>query len=229
MKEARRSANSNPGQRRIIAMTTLLKPPQQLTIKADELVPYEGVPGLEPIPLHQPNATSKHPRTGRVRKDGKRPRDNNWTAREYDGSEVIAQCIAQVRNVGIRLTAEWLVIDVDPRNGGTDGFTNLCLDLGIDETDIPCVRTGSGGWHYYLRKPGSVKIVDTVEAYPGVEFKSKGRQVVAAGSIHPKTLRHYVWEETSVSVKDAPQCAANLLAYITRPERSASASAGIAS
>jgi hypothetical protein len=135
------------------------------------------------IPLHRYDAKSR--KHGQVRADGKRPLDFNWTVRAYVTRDVLARCIEQNRNVGVRLTAEQLVIDVDVRRGGVEGFTNLCLDLGIDPDVWPRVKTGADGFHYYLSKPADVAVVDTLEAYSGVEFKSKCRQVVAAGSIHP--------------------------------------------
>ena len=45
----------------------------------------------QPIPLHSWNAVSKDKR-GKRRKDGKRPRDFDWTRRAYDGATVISGC-----------------------------------------------------------------------------------------------------------------------------------------
>src|SRR6185312_9028066 len=98
-----------------------------------------------------------------------------------------------------------LVIDVDPRNGGTDGFVDLCLELGIDPATWPRVVTGSGGSHYYMTKPAGLAIVDTLDGFPGVEFKSRGRQVVAAGSIHPDTGKFYAWDSKHPPLGDAPK------------------------
>ena len=62
-----------------------------------------------------------------------------------------------------------------------------------------------------------------MEDYPGVEFKSIGRQVVAAGSIHPNG-EYYIWDDNTPS--EMPECPANLLRLITRPQRSAITSGG---
>ena len=59
--------------------------------------------------------------------------------------------------------------------------------------------------------------MNTLKDFAGVEFKSVGRQVVAAGSVHPETFLHYVWDETGVPLKNAPPCPAGLLTAITRP------------
>lgn len=186
-------------------------------IKPGDLRPYDPAHWTL-IPLHRPNDTSTT-KQGRERKDGKRPLDKNWTTKNYSTRETIKRAIADNRNTGVRLKADQLVIDVDPRNGGTEGFANLCLDLGLDETKFPRVVTGSGGDHYYMSKPADVPVVDTLEGYAGVEFKSKGRQVVAAGSLHPDTGDYYEWAEGAPSVEELPKIPRALLNLIKRPAR----------
>jgi len=150
----------------------------------------------------------------------KAPRDRNWTKCSYDTRAVAKQCASQDWNAGVRLTKSQLVIDVDPRNGGNEGFLNLCLDLGLDDSTWPHVITGSGGSHYYLTKPADVSVLDTLKEYPGVEFKSKGRQVVAAGSVHPDTNKCYYFDETHPPLtSDLPMVPKSLLAKITRQRR----------
>ncbi len=74
------------------------------------------------------------------------------------------------------------------------------------------------GKHYFMRKPPGLKIVDTLEKYPGVEFKSAGRQVVCAGSIHPNG-NSYKWIKAPTSIAALPMAPKNLLKLIERPER----------
>src|SRR5690348_1721217 len=143
------------------------------------------------IPLHRPDDTAKDKKTGRVRKLGKAPLDRNWTTAKYDTRAVVKRCVREGRNVGVRLTDEQLVIDVDPRNGGEEGFDNLCFMIGMDPEQFPRVATGADGSHYYMRKPAGLAIVDSLPDFPGVEYKSEGRQVLAAGSVHPDTGRSY--------------------------------------
>lgn len=170
------------------------------------------------IPLHRYSGTRT--KNGVTRKTGKAPFDFNWTAKAYNTAKVVARCVEENRNVGVRLKPDQLVIDVDPRNGGTVGFTDLCLDFGLDDTQWPHVITGSGGSHFYMRKPAGVPVLDTLKDYPGVEFKSKGRQVVAAGSIHPDTKIHYKWDTDAPSITDdLPMVPTKLLRIITRPQR----------
>lgn len=189
------------------------------------------------IPLRRPTDVMHVPEKRRpdgtvipahTRKDGKRPQHFNWTTRDYDTRAVLRrlQRNGWDRNVGVRLKANQLVIDVDPRNGGNEGFTDLCLELGIDPSIFPRVVTGSGGSHYYMRKPADVRVLDTIDGFPGVEFKSKGRQVVAAGSVHPETMRHYVFASDSPPLSKLPDCPPHLLRLITRPQRSVLADGG---
>src|ERR1043166_2197401 len=203
------------------------KAPEQLTphVDADAFRSYAGS-DWQPIPLHRWNDKSTDKR-GNSRDDGKRPLDNAWTRLAYDTASVIARCAKEGRNMGVRLKADQLVIDVDPRNGGTEGFANLCLDLGLDPARWPRVVTGSGGDHFYLLLPDGVRVLDTLEGYAGVEFKSLGRQVVGAGSIHPNG-KHYRWDDDfdRLELANAPAAPAELVEAIRRPDRSAEVTGG---
>jgi hypothetical protein len=172
------------------------------------------------IPLHRYDETSN--KYGRTTLDGKRPLDSNWTTRRYDPQQVIRTSVAKNRNVGVRLSGRHLIIDVDPRNGGDAAFPKLCYDIGLDPDKFPTAITGSGGLHVYMGKPKDIRVVDTLEHYPGVEFKSTGRQVVSVGSIHPVTKKLYKWLEGRPDVGDGlPLAPKNLLRMVVRPERSA--------
>lgn len=178
----------------------------------EQLKLYNGT-GLQFIPLHKWNRTSEY--KGKKREDGKRPLHNDWTTKPYDNAEVLKKS----QNVGIRLTAKQLVVDVDPRNmpKGRDTFKELCDAVGLDPSAFPTVNTGSGGYHVYMTKPANGPVVDTVEGYDGVEFKTKGRQVVAAGSRHPNG-KIYEWDFLCPDIQDGmPPAPERLLALIRRP------------
>lgn len=197
------------------------------TLDVDALSSYP-VSAFDLIPLHPYAHTSARwkvdkatgEKVRRVTKDGKRPRDKNWTTAEYNTAKVRAAAVRDGFNVGVRLRKDQLVVDVDPRNGGDKGFADLCEELGIDPAAFPTVITGSGGLHIYMTKPDDLLVLDTLPDFPGVEFKSKGRQVVSAGSIHPDTLKHYEWDALTPSIADGmPDAPDALLRVIARPDR----------
>lgn len=123
-------------------------------------------------------------------------------------------------NFGIVLQNEDLVIDLDPRNykPGDKPVKRLCEKLGIDlKKTAVVVQTGGGGWHLYFKKPAEVFVAETLPDFPGIEFKSKGRQVVGAGSLHPETGKPY--ELVSGDFKAVGQAPQALLDLIKREGR----------
>ncbi len=179
--------------------------------------------GWQLIPLHRHDHREEH--RGKARERGKSPLHSNWITRLYDSAEQVGHLEAG-GNVGVRLRSEDLVVDVDPRNRGEAGLRKLCGDLGLDQEDFPTVETGGGGLHLYMRKPADVPVRDSLESYPGVEFKSRGRQVVAAGSLHPNG-RPYRWDPMCmVALSDAPAAPAALLDAIRRPPAAEAAGGG---
>lgn len=166
------------------------------------------------IPLHTPFATS--PRKGKKHADGKRPLHGRWQSKPYNSKKVLRE-YGGTNNLGIRLTPSQLVIDIDPRHGGDKGLRKLKKFLGDDLTGFPTVITGSGGLHIFMAKPQGVAVLDSVEQFPGVEFKSAGRQVVAAGSIHPDTGKRYKHDDFTPGFDPLPRAPKALLKLIKRP------------
>lgn len=121
--------------------------------------------------------------------NGKRPTVTDWVNTppgKYGEKELTG-------NYGVVLRAQDLVIDVDPRNftPGDNPVTRLVAIIGpILKTYI--VKTGGGGLHIYLRKPPELSIVGSLKAFPGIEFKTKGQQLVGPGSIHPESGNEYI-------------------------------------
>ncbi|MEP3347734.1 MAG: bifunctional DNA primase/polymerase [Litoreibacter sp.] len=155
--------------------------------------------GYQLLPLH--HFTKEDQFKGKIRKRGKSPIDNAWMKKVYR-SDLQVPYMKDGYNVGVRLGHGDLVLDIDPRafpEGETlstdNPFKRLCVDVGLDVYKYPRVETGSGGLHIYMSKPEDVSTRDSInDQYPGVEFKSFGRQVVSAGSIHPDTKRTYLWD-----------------------------------
>ena len=184
------------------------------------------------IPLHAPAYVDE-----KGRKRGKSPKDPKWTKLNYSGFDAAAH-MKVGGNVGVRLGKDQLVIDVDPRNfplidpNDPEGpretlltpgnpLERLYCDAKLDRSRMVVVRSGSGGLHIYLRKPADVAIKDSLPEYPGIEFKSFGRQVVSAGSVHPDTGLHYEWELTEdlelPSLANVEAAPSELMALIARP------------
>src|SRR5690606_10108486 len=177
--------------------------------------------GLQLIPLHRWDAVDAK---GRPR--GKTPRDGAWQVRDYDSVAVAAAADRDAINVGVRLPASVVVLDDDPRNFGQgDSLLALQIDTGLDLSAAPRTATGSGGSHYWFAKPIDAQLLDSMEAYPGVEFKSLGRQVVAAGSTHPNGTR-YRWDG-AVDLRELPELPESVLAMARRPVRSHGEAAGL--
>jgi hypothetical protein len=87
---------------------------------------------------------------------------------------------------GVKLKADDLVIDLDPRNmQGRPVWTELTRKiptLKTVEKQATLVRSGSGGLHIYLRKPPGFPVRKALPDFPGVDFLSDGRYVIGAGS-----------------------------------------------
>lgn len=177
------------------------------------------------IPLHKPRAKQTIQRKGEsiTINVGKRPLHPRWTTIRYSFAKVVARCVAEARNMGIRLKPGQLVIDVDVRHGGIEGLAELESYLGIDlgPDAFPRVLTGSGGFHIYMTIPDGLKVLDTIgDRFPGVEFKSAGRQVLAAGCVHPDTGKRYAFV-AGRDINDLPPAPARLVKLIRRKPKPA--------
>lgn len=90
-------------------------------------------------------------------------------------------------NVGLRC-APFLVIDVDPRNGGDETWARLLA--GHDPlVNVPTVATGGNGWHWLFAPPAFPTVS---HLGPGIDIQFGSRYVVAPPSIHPNG-KAYRW------------------------------------
>lgn len=165
-----------------------------------------------------------------LRARDKVPADRRWQAREYDDAQTLERARRGGLNLGVRLPADVVVVDVDPRNfpEGRDSLAELAAAVGLDLASAPHIITGNldhPGHHYYFRKPKGAVLLDSVEGFEGVEFKSLGRQVVAAGSVHP-TGGRYEWAPDSPPLPEMPDLPPKLLEMARRPERNTASDAG---
>lgn len=96
-------------------------------------------------------------------------------------------------NVGIATGGRLLVIDIDPRNGGNEGFDALVEKYGPIPDTVECL-TGGGGRHLYVEVPEGVSLKNSKSVLAqGVDIKYTGGYVVAPPSNHV-SRGHYVWE-----------------------------------
>jgi len=123
-------------------------------------------------------------------------------------------------NVGVPTGAPsgWLVLDVDPRNGGDESLEALIAQHGR-LPDSAGQITGGAGRHIVLRFPG-LPVPKTLA--PGIDLKGDGGYVVVAPSVHPSG-RRYQWDgmagaKALLNLADPP---AWLLESIRRPEAKA--------
>ena len=143
---------------------------------------------------------------------GKIPLVKDWVKTEYDPflspSEIKG-------NYGVVLQDDDIIVDVDPRNfpKGENSLARLIDDLGVAKSDFLTftVKTGGGGLHLYFKKPKDFKIRGGLKEYPGVEFKTKGQQIVGAGSIHPDSKKPYEVKKCPFAPKQAPQALLDLI------------------
>jgi hypothetical protein len=155
-------------------------------------------------------------------KGQKIPRDKGWRTTRYGDGE-LKRWVQDGGNVGIRLRDTDLVLDVDPRNfpPGDDPFQRLCKDVDAALSVAPTVLSGrgDGGRHIYFLKPASVRIVGKLDAYPGIDFRSAGSLVVAAGSRHPDTGGTYEVDEITPPITEVRPAPGALLKLIARPDQ----------
>jgi hypothetical protein len=187
----------------------------------DELEQFRGN-DYELIPLHAPGALD-----ARGRKIGKAPL-KGWPSADPLTVDDAQQRMAEGCNVGVRLRRCDLIVDVDPRNfeEGDDPVGRLQKDLGFRLDDYPQVVTGADGSHYYMLIPDDLDLAEGLKVYPGIEFKSYGRQVVAPGSIHPDTRKAYTWDALAVPLAAAVEAPQALLNLLRKPARTAAAEPG---
>lgn len=97
--------------------------------------------------------------------------------------------------IGVRVPDSVIVIDIDPRNGGSIG------DLEALVGPLPATLTvwsgrNDGGRHlYFLRPAGQLTSTRLPE---GIDLKANG-YVIAPPSIHPATGLPYKWEQHPVA------------------------------
>ena len=92
----------------------------------------------------------------------------------------------------------YIIVDVDPRNGGTLEQVQEYYD----KSEF-VVATGGGGWHIYFKAPLGTPLLSHRDDHKGIDFKSSG-YVVGAGSMHKSGSQYECEKGNPDSVTDAP-------------------------
>jgi len=145
---------------------------------------------------------------------GKHPRISSWQHSPHWSDEQIEAMSSMGQfdtGFGVCIDDQ-LVVDIDPRNGGSDSFKKLCDDLGMDLKSLSghVVATGGGGWHIEFKRPPGKSLVQHADAYPGIDFKSSGF-IVGASSLHASGAEYETEHGNPGNLNDAPDALISLL------------------
>ncbi|MEY2702016.1 MAG: hypothetical protein RLY43_649, partial [Bacteroidota bacterium] len=110
---------------------------------------------------------------------------------------------------GFVITADIVVIDVDPRNFNPDVDSleelSKAIDFDLKTNAKFATRTASGGFHLYYKKRANVKFPNESDKFKGVEFKQKGQQVIIPNSTLPDGRKYILLEGLLGELTEIPQ------------------------
>ena len=138
--------------------------------------------GFHVFPVHSIRAgavcSCGAPHCGRA---GKHPRTRNGLKEATTDTKQIQAWWLEHPDSNIGLVP-WpsglVVLDIDPRNGGTESLAELEQKFG-QLPDTARVFTGGGGLHIYFTLPTGIDRVPSRVLRPGVELKAQGTYVLA--------------------------------------------------
>lgn len=117
----------------------------------------------------------------------KRPSMKDWPTEASSDPDAVRDLWVQRpdSNIGIATGAGsgFFVLDIDPKNGGDESLTDLCIEHGaLPRTRT--VRTGSGGTHYYFAMP-DFEVTNSPGRLKGtgIDVRGEGGQVLAPPSV----------------------------------------------
>jgi hypothetical protein len=113
-------------------------------------------------------------------------------------------------NIGARVPAGLLVVDVDPRHGGLDRLAQLEREHGpLPPTRVSVSGRGDGGQHRWFLHPGGRLSAARLDA--GVDLKTHAGYVLLPPSRHPATGQPYAWAEPTLEPAALPAAWRRLL------------------
>lgn len=163
----------------------LLQIAESLATRGWQLLPlHHAIDGA--CSCHDPECPhiGKHPRTKSGVKDATSDiaQIQNWWRR------------FPLANIGVATgaTSGIVVIDVDPRNGGTESLAALEREFGSLPPTVESL-TGGGGRHLFFKHPGG-KVRNRSNLRPGIDVKGDSGYIVAPPSTH-QSGGSYRWRE----------------------------------
>jgi Bifunctional DNA primase/polymerase, N-terminal len=98
--------------------------------------------------------------------------------------------------IGARVPDQFIVVDVDPRNGGNLGELAYLAGERLDGTLTVWSGRGDGGHHLYYQRPAGE--LTRARLPKGIDLKIKGYCIVPP-SVHPVSGQPYRWDHQAVS------------------------------
>lgn len=151
---------------------------------------------------------------------GKHPRNTNWqhsAVPDDDAIDLMEASGQLATGYGVVVqSANLLVVDSDPRNGGDKSLAKLIEQIPEVGGAGLVVETGrrDGGQHRYFRLPADTSLVQTLKDYPGLDFKSSG-YVVGPGSLHEAGHHYRTLTGSPFDIEAAPVALVELLKRTT--------------
>lgn len=100
---------------------------------------------------------------------------------------------AAPHNIGARVPGHLMVLDLDPRNGGTLDVLEAANGGPLPPTLTAYSGRGDGGQHLYFLHPGGKPSARLLP--DGIDIKTDTGYCVVPPSLHPETGRPYRWGE----------------------------------
>ncbi|MFF8186763.1 bifunctional DNA primase/polymerase [Microbacterium sp. NPDC016588] len=98
-------------------------------------------------------------------------------------------------NIGARVPASLVVLDIDPQNGGSLDSLSAAAGGDLPRTLTVHSGRGTGGRHlYFLRPEGPLS---STRLPTGIDVKTDRGYCVMPPSLHPETRRPYRWEHAA--------------------------------
>lgn len=116
---------------------------------------------------------------------GKQPRIKDWPRKAATDPGIIREWWTRWpnANIGVHVGRSGLVVlDVDPRNGGTESLRELMREHGDGFLSPMKVNTGGGGCHHYYAHSGTADF--PAQIAKGIDLKSGNGYVVVPPSVH---------------------------------------------